>query len=305
MDELLPERVKDFLNYLKVIKNKSCNTTDGYEVDLRMFFRWYKLDKGLVSEDIKFENIDISDIADNQIQSIILQDLYDFVFYLQNERHNDEASRARKVASLKSFFEYLEIKVKMIKENPSKELETPDIKRREPIYLNLDECKRLLEAIQDGSVRSKRNYCMVIILLNQGLRVSELLNLKVEDIINNKKLRIIGKGSEERFSPLNDTTREVIKEYIDFEGIVEGRLFKITKEQVNNVIKKYCKIAKIDKHVTAHKLRHTLATFSLKETNNLRYVQKMLGHKNISNTQIYTHINDEEMERYANKVQIK
>jgi len=300
----LPERVEDFLKYLKGIKNKSQNTIDGYEVDLRMFFRWYKLDKGLVNKDIKFENINISDITDNQIQSITLQDLYNFVYYLQNERKNSEKSRARKIASLKSFFHYLKTKVKIIEEDVSIELETPDIKKREPVYLTLEECDRLLEAIQDGSAKSKRNYCIVIILLNHGLRVSELLNLKVEDIINNKKIRIIGKGNNERVIPLNDTTRETIKEYIDFENIVEGKLFKITKEQVNNVIKEYCKIAKIDKHITAHKLRHSAATFSLKETNNLRYVQKMLGHKNISATQIYTHIDDEEMEKYANTVQI-
>ncbi|MBY6842873.1 tyrosine-type recombinase/integrase [Clostridium botulinum] len=301
----LPKKVEDFLNYLKVIKNKSQNTIEGYEVDLRMFFRFYKLDKGLVSKNIKFENIDISDIADNHIKSITLQDLYNFVYYLQNERKNTEKSRARKIASLKSFFRFLQGKVKIIKENPALELESPKISKRNPVYLTLDECKRLLEAIQDGSARSKRNYCMVIIILNHGFRVSELLNLKVEDIINDKKIRTIGKGNNERCIPLNDATREIIKEYIDFENITKGKLFKITKEQVNNVIKEYCKIAKIDKHITAHKLRHSAATFSLKETNNLRYVQKMLGHKNISATQIYTHINDEEMEKYANKVQIK
>ncbi|WP_125154535.1 tyrosine-type recombinase/integrase [Clostridium rectalis] len=300
----LPKRVEDFLNYLKVIKNKSQNTIDGYEVDLRMFFRFYKIDKGLVSKDIKFSSVDISDITDNHIKSIILQDLYNFMYFLQNERHNSEKSRGRKIASLKSFFNYLETKANLIKENPTKELETPDIKRREPVYLTLEECSKLLNAIQDGSINSKRNYCMIIIMLNHGLRVSELLNLKVEDI-NNEKIRVIGKGSKIRFMYLNNTTREAIRSYFCFEDIKSGKMFNITKEQVNNVIKGYSKKAKINKHVTAHTLRHTSATINLKQTKDLRYVQEFLGHSNLSTTQIYVHVLDEDKKKYANKVQIR
>lgn len=299
----LPERVKGFLKYLKGIKNKSQNTIDGYEIDLRMFFRWYKLDKKLVSEDIKFQSIDISDITDNQIQSITLQDLFNFMYYLQNERNNGEISRARKAATLKSFFHYLKTKAKIIEEDISIELETPDIKRREPVYLTLEECSRLLEVIQDGSVKGKRNYCMVIILLNHGLRVSELLNLKVEDI-NNERISIIGKGSKQRFIYLNNITREAIRNYFSFDDVKEGKMFNITQEQVNNVIKGYCKKANINKHVTAHTLRHTSATINLKQTKDLRYVQEFLGHSNLSTTQIYTHVLDEDKKKYANEVQI-
>ncbi|HID0768093.1 TPA: tyrosine-type recombinase/integrase [Clostridium botulinum] len=300
----LPERVKGFFKYLKGIKNKSQNTIEGYEVDLRMFFRWYKLDKGLVSENIKFQNIDISDITDSQIQSITLQDLYNFVYYLQNERKNSEKSRARKIASLKSFFHYLKTKAKIIEEDISIELETPDIKKREPVYLTLEECNKLLEVIRDGSARSKRNYCIVMVLLNHGLRVSELLNLKVEDIVNNEKLKIIGKGDKQRYLYLNNVTREAILAYIKDEGIAEGKLFNISDTQVNNVIKGYCKTANINKPITAHKLRHTFATVNLKQTKDLRYVQEALGHSNISTTQIYTHVLDEDKKKYANEVQI-
>lgn len=300
----LPKRVEDFLKYLKGIKNKSDNTISGYEIDLKMFFRWYKLDRGLVSKDIKFSNIDISDITDIQIQSITLQDLYNFVYYLQNERKNSEKSRARKIATLKSFFHYLTTKTGIIDNDISIELETPDVKRREPVYLTLDESKRLLESIQDGKLHSERNYCMIAILLNHGLRVSELLNLKIEDIINNERIRIVGKGNKERFIYLNDITRKAIIDYIEYEGIIEGKLFEISDVQVNNVIKEYCKIAKIDKPITAHKLRHTSATINLKQTKNLRYVQEILGHSNISTTQIYTHILDEDKKKYANEVQI-
>ncbi|HDK7176547.1 TPA: tyrosine-type recombinase/integrase [Clostridium botulinum] len=300
----LPKRVEDFFNYLKVIKNKSKNTIDGYEVDLRMFFRFYKINKGLVSKDINFQNIDISDIADNHIKSIVLEDLYNFMYFLQNERHNSEKSRARKIASLKSFFNYLETKVKLIKENPTRELETPDIKKREPVYLTLDECKRLLEVVQDGSLKNKRNYCMIVILLNHGLRVSELLNLKVEDIIDDEELKIVGKGNKERFIYLNNITREAIRDYLNFQSITERKLFEISDTQVNNVIKEYCKIAKIDKPITAHKLRHTQATINLKKTKDLRYVQETLGHSNIATTQIYTHVLDEDKKKYANEVQI-
>ncbi len=133
----LPERVEDFLKYLRGIKNKSQNTIEGYEVDLRMFFRWYKLDKGLVNKDIKFQNINISDIKDTHIKSVTLQDLYNFVYYLQNERKNSEKSRARKIASLKSFFHYLRTKAKIIEEDVSIELETPDIKKKRTCIFNL------------------------------------------------------------------------------------------------------------------------------------------------------------------------
>ncbi|EQC1535512.1 tyrosine-type recombinase/integrase [Clostridium botulinum] len=299
-----PERVKDFLNYLKVIKNKSKNTIEGYKVDLRMFFRWYKLEKGMVSKDIKFQSIDISDITDNQIQSITLQDLYNFVFYLQNERHNSETSRARKVATLKSFFNYLETKAKLIKENPTKELESPKIKKTQPIFLTAEECKRLLNATKDGSLKEKRNCCMIAILLNCGLRISEILDLKMKDISKDQIRIESGKGNEERFLYVNNLTREAIREYIDYEDITDGKLFNISDTQANNVIKKYCKIANINKDITAHKLRHSFATISAKESKDIRYVQKALGHKSIRTTQEYTHVLDEDMKKYANEIEI-
>ncbi|BAO05018.1 tyrosine recombinase XerC [Clostridium botulinum B str. Osaka05] len=300
----LPERVKDFLKYLKGIKNKSQNTIDGYEIDLRMFFRWYKLDKGLVSEDIKFQNIDIADITDNYIKSITLQDLFNFMYYLQNERNNGETSRARKVATLKSFFGFLEKKIKLIKENPARELETPKISKTRPVYLTIEECQRLLDAVKDGSIREKRNYCIMIILLNCGLRISELLNLNLKDIQEDILRVESGKGNKERFVCLNDITREAIRDYIKYEGITEGRMFNISDTQANNVIKKYSKIADIDKDVTAHKLRHTFASINMKKTQNMRYIQEALGHEHLTATQIYTHVLDEDKKKYANEVQI-
>ncbi|NFH40790.1 tyrosine-type recombinase/integrase [Clostridium sporogenes] len=300
----LPKRVEDFLNYLKVIKNKSQNTIEGYEVDLRMFFRFYKLDKGLVSNDIKFQNINISDIVDNQIQSITLQDLYNFMYFLQNKRHNSEKSRARKIASLKSFFNYLETKAKLIKENPTRELETPKINKTRPIYLTMEESRRILNATKDGGIREKRNYCMMVIMLNCGLRISEILDLKIEDL-SEDTLRIeAGKGGEERFVYINDIVRRAVSDYIEEEGIIRGKMFNITDNQANNVIKKCCKIANIDKDITAHKLRHTFASITMKKTKDMRHVQETLGHKNLSSTQIYTHVLDEDKKKYANEVQI-
>ncbi|HCL4455183.1 TPA: tyrosine-type recombinase/integrase [Clostridium botulinum] len=300
----LPERVQDFLRYLKGIKNKSQNTIDGYEIDLRMFFRWYKLDKGLVSEDIKFQNIDISDIKDNHIKSITLQDLYNFVFYLQNERHNSEKSRARKIASLKSFFNYLETKAKLIKDNPTRELETPKINKTRPVYLTMEECKKILNATKDGRIREKRNRCMMVIVLNCGLRISEVLNLKLEDISEDTLKIEAGKGGEERFVYINDIVREAVKDYIEEEGIIRGKMFNITQEQANNVIKDYCKRANVNKNITAHKLRHTFASITMKKTKDMKYIQETLGHKNLSSTQIYVHVLDEDKKKYANEVQI-
>ncbi|MBD5589365.1 tyrosine-type recombinase/integrase [Clostridium botulinum] len=300
----LPEKVKGFLKYLKGIKNKSQNTIDGYEIDLRMFFRWYKLDRGLVSEDTKFQSIDISDITDNHIKSISLQDLYNFVYYLQNERKNTEKSRARKIATLKSFFNYLETKVKVIKENPTRELETPKINKNRPIYLTMEECKKILNATKDGRIREKRNYCMMVIVLNCGLRINEILNLKLEDISEDTLKIEAGKGGEERFVYINDIVREAVKDYIEEEGIIRGKMFNITKEQANNVIKDYCKKANINKNITSHKLRHTFASITMKKTKDMKYIQETLGHKNLSSTQIYVHVLDEDKKKYANEVQI-
>ena len=144
-NESLPQIVVDFLNYLETIRGKSTNTLDAYKVDLTMFFRFLKLYRDEVSDkNTEFEDIIINDIDNAFIKKIRLSELYAFMSFLEKYRNNSAYARARKVATLKSFFKYLQNKVKIIDENPTLELESPKINKRHPIYLNLDESIKLL-----------------------------------------------------------------------------------------------------------------------------------------------------------------
>ena len=176
-DSKLPQQLNNFLNYLTTVKERSPNTTSAYKVDLVMFFRFLKLYKTKLPKDIEFEEIDISDIDDKFIRDIHLTDLYSFMAFLDNYRDNGSYAKARKVATLKSFFKFLYSKVKILDENPAMELESPKIKKRNPTYLSLEESKRLLSSI-DGTNKA-RDYCIITLFLNCGMRLSELVNIDI------------------------------------------------------------------------------------------------------------------------------
>ena len=211
-DTNLPQRLNDFLNYLRTIKGKSENTIESYKLDLIMFFRFLKLYKGMVSEEIEFNDIKIKDINDEDISSVSLGDLFAFISFVENYRNNGNYAKARKVATLKSFFRFLQGKVKIIKENPAMELESPKIRKRNPVYLTLDESKRLLSTI-DGKFK-ERDLCIVTIFLNCGLRLSELCGINISDI-KNDVLTVIGKGNKERTVYLNKACIKSINNYLN------------------------------------------------------------------------------------------
>ena len=259
-----PKRVIEFLNYLENVKGKSLNTIKGYSVDLGLFFKFLKVYKGLENniELEKIEEVEISDLGDNFIKDITLSDIYAFLAFLEKVRNNSAYARARKVATLKSFFKFLNSKIKLIDENPTVELESPKINKRHPVYLTLDQ---------------------------------------------SITLTIIGKGNKERTVYLNEASIAAIENYLknrnDSKATEEAKKYlflsskyrPINKRSVEILVKKHIENAGFkDQKYTPHKLRHTAATLMYKYGNvDIRSLQNILGHENISTTQIYTHVDDE------------
>lgn len=303
----LPPLVVDFLNYLETIKGKSKNTISGYKIDLSIFFRFLKVYKGYpIQEGLEFEQIPINDIDASFINSIKLTDLYAYLSYAEKQRHNGTYARARKVAALRSFFKYLHSKAKVIKDNPTLELESPQISKRHPIYLTLDQSLDLLSSLDKDNKNYKRDYCILTLFLNCGMRLSELCSIQL-DKIKDDTLTIIGKGNKERTVYLNEACIHAINDYLAVRDdskawdddkkylFLSSRNTPINKRTVELLVKKHIKNAGIvNGKYTPHKLRHTAATLMYKHGNvDIRSLQSILGHENISTTQIYTHVDED------------
>jgi site-specific recombinase XerD len=304
----IPERLTEFLNYLSVIKGKSINTIDGYRIDLTMLFRFLKAYKGLSSNNVEFEEIIINDIDDDFIKHIRLADIYAFLSFIEKQRNNSAYARARKVAAIRSFFKYLNNKTKILNENPAADLETPKINKRNPVYLTLEESKGLIHSVDETHKHYKRDLCIITLFLNCGLRLSELCSINISKI-KEDTLTIIGKGNKERTVYLNKACLKTIADYISERNKIEileshkdalfisERKSRLNKRTVEKIVKKYIGESGLDKEkYTPHKLRHTAATLMYKHGKvDIRSLQKILGHENISTTQIYTHVDDENL----------
>ena len=310
----LPNFVKDFLIYMQNIKNRSKSTIREYHYDLRDLFRFlklYKIDK------IKFDNItdelidktDIVNLNNDFIRKIELTDLYEYLNYLSNMRSDKPATRARKIAAIKSFFNYVTFKQKLLDKNPAVELETPKLGKRLPKYLSLDESVALLHSI-DGK-NEKRDTCIITLFLNCGLRLSELVAINFKDI-KGDVLNVIGKGDKERSIYLNESCRKALKEYIavrpkdvkDHDALfISERGTRIGRRTVEMMVKKYITLAGLDpKKYSPHKLRHTAATLMHKYGGvDIRSLQQILGHESVSTTEIYTHVDSEQVKEALEK----
>jgi len=301
----LPKFLRDFLIYLTTITGKSQRTRKEYEYDLILFMRFLKA----IEEDISLDRlhtIDISEFTIDQIKEVSLEDLYLFMEYCEVQRGNSSAARARKVATLKAFFKYLKGKRRLIDENPAEHLETPKIGRRQPIYLNYNEAKDFIGAIQTQSY-SARDECMMVFFLNLGIRVSELCSLNT-DSINGRMLTVIGKGNKERHVYLNDACMNALEKYLEerhaYKGEGKEPLFtsqkgtRFARQSIARIVKVINANSPSPKEkLTPHKLRHTSATMMYKSGADIRTLQHILGHSSVATTQIYTHIEDEQIQQ--------
>ena len=300
----LPKILKDFLIYLTTITGKSPRTRKEYEYDLVLFLRFLKGVEQDMAPDF-IHTIDISDVTAEWIGQLSLEDLYLFMEYCEVKRGNSAAARARKVATLKAFFKYLKGKRRLITENPAEQLETPKIGKRSPIYMNMNEAQAFLQAVEQQQY-SARDYCMMVFFLNLGIRVSELCSLNV-DSIQNGNVNVIGKGNKERSVYLNDACKTALEAYIEERHTYKGEgpepLFisqkgtRFARQTVAKIVKKINAQSELSKdRLTPHKLRHTSATMMYKAGADIRSLQHILGHSSVATTQIYTHIEDEQIQ---------
>lgn len=303
----LPILLKEFLQHIYVVKNKSTLTVEEYCLDNKLFLKFLKREKGLVPSSVTVEEVDIRDIDIEFIKNITLLDAYTFLTYCKNERDNDAASRARKVSSIRAFFKYLTVQRKLLKENPMEELETPKLKKSKPKYLTLDESLKLLDCV-DGKFK-ERDYCILVLFLNCGLRLSELVSINYNDIRDNGTLNITGKGNKERTIYLNNACLEAIKNYMAVRPVdnvrdkdalfLSARLQRISPKTVQHIVYENLEKAGLEgRGLSVHKLRHTAATLMYQYGNvDVLVLKDILGHENLGTTEIYTHIVDEQLKK--------
>lgn len=314
-----PEFLNDFLAYSSTILNKSENTIKEYNYDLSHFLKYiifkYKLTDIKDEEFIK--NIKINDLDIQVLEKISLPDIHSFLAYLRTCYSSKPATLARKTASIKVFFKYMCNKTKKLSHNPAQDLETPKLGKRLPKYLTLEQSKELLQAAATNSDNhgnhdnSERNFAMITILLNCGLRLQELININISDIdFENNKLNVIGKGNKERTIYLNNACMNAINKYLEVRPkdsvkfnsrdalFLSEQKQRIGRRTVQYIVKNELKNAGIEKAdiYSVHKLRHTAATLMYKYGNvDIRALQELLGHESISTTQIYTHVDNDQV----------
>ncbi len=315
-----PDIIREFLVYHETIKGHSNKTVDEYFLDLRTLFRFLKMKKGLVPAGTPFEEIQIRDIDLEFVKSVTLPDIYDYLAYLARNRarniHSDHTryglsatSRARKIATIRSYFSYLTVKTKLLEKNPVADLDSPKAKKTLPRYLSLDESKKLLTSV-DGS-HKERDYCIITLFLNCGLRISELAGIDIADV-RADSLRILGKGGKERIVFLNDACAGAINDYLlarrDIKAIDKRALFisarktRLTKSTIHNLVKNHLAAAGLDaSKYSSHKLRHTAATLMLRSGVDVRTLLELLGHEHLNTTQIYTHVESDSLRDAAQR----
>lgn len=313
-----PPILRDFLAYHETIQGHSKKTVDEYFLDLRTFFRYIKIEKGRVPRATPLDEIPISDVDLALIRSVTLTDIYAFLSFLSRDRAkhaNDPnsryglevSSRARKVATIRSFYKYLVIKAKLLEESPIQELDSPKIRQTLPRYLTLDESIQLLESI-DGE-NAERDFCIITLFLNCGLRISELVGLNLTDV-REDRLRVLGKGNKERIVYLNAACQAAIEDWLvvrsqsgaadPYALFITRKHTRITKAGVHYMLKQRFTAAGLDSSkYSAHKLRHTAATLMLQSGVDVRTLQEVLGHEHLNTTQIYTHVDNEALQNAA------
>lgn len=306
-----PEILKSFLIYIESIQGKSKNTSEEYFYDLRTFFRYLKLYFNKVEKYIDFNEIDIMDVNIELIKKVDLNLVYEYMNFLNRNKGNSTASRARKIASLRSYFKYLTNKKNLLEENPIAELESIKIKKSNPKNLTIDDSLALLAGISGKN--SIRDYCIITLFLNCGLRLSELVSINLIDV-RNDTLIITGKGNKERTVYLNDACMNAIRNYLEIRKPIKTDVFneqalflssrnkRISRRMVQQIVENnITKLGLDPRKYTTHKLRHTAATLMYQSGVDIRALQEILGHEHLSTTEIYTHVDNEQIREAAER----
>ena len=312
-----PQVLREFLVHHETIKGQSQLTISEYYLDLRMFLRFMKLMRNDMPMSTDFETISIKDVDIKFLSEIDTSDIFDFLSYLANDRPNPDApgsnagispsARARKLSAIKSFYKYLTVRTKQLQENPVADLEYPKLRKSLPKYLTLEQSAALLQAVSGQN--QVRDYAILMLFLNCGIRRSELVGLNLTDVYEDR-IRVVGKGNKERFVYFGSACRKAIDTYLiernqlvltDNKALFGSRNGnRISVEAVHRLVKKAFLQAGLDStQFSAHKLRHTAATMMLSGGVDVKTVQEVLGHENLNTTQIYTHIENTELKLAA------
>lgn len=309
-----PQILRDFLTYHENIKGQSPRTISEYYLDLRMFLRFIRLMRNDMPLNTPLEDIPIKDIDLKFIETITTSEIFDFLSYLANDRAInpdspapdygiEPSARARKLSAIKSFYKYLTVRTKQLTENPVADLEYPKLRKSLPKYLTFSQSSALLQAVSGQN--QKRDYAILMLFLNCGIRRSELVGLNLSDVYEDR-IRVLGKGNKERFVYFGSACRKAIDAYLPLrhkQVLSDNRaLFgsrdsnRISVTAVHRLVKKALLQAGLDAtQYSAHKLRHTAATMMLSGGVDVKTVQEVLGHENLNTTQIYTHIENTEL----------
>lgn len=316
--EVLPPLLSEFFDYFTAVRGRSPLTVREYRYDLVLFFRFLLRRRGLADRSAPLEQIGVGAVDLDLLRSVTLNDLYAYMTWLGVERKGSPAMRARKVASLKAFFRYLKTRRQLVDTDPTQELESPRQVRRLPRHLDLSESRQLLQASApaDGTDESSgarrresiRNYCILTLFLNCGLRLSELCSIDLAQL-REETLTVLGKGAKERTLYLNGACQEALRDWLEVRPAYVGRsreskaLFlgrgghRLQPKTVQGIVKRLLREAGLDPaRYSTHKLRHTAATLMYKYGKvDIRALQRILGHASIATTEIYTHTDDEQL----------
>lgn len=312
LEEFSPD-VQQFAIYKRTIQGCSEKTVNEYMLDLRTFFRYLlAVERKIDIESEDFINIDVTSIDAKYLSKVKTEQIYEFLFYTGDTRKNMWSAKARKLSAIKGIYKFFTVKRNYFEENPAINIESPKPKKALPKFLTLEESIMLLQAILDDpeSNTKERDYCIVTLFLNCGMRLSELCGINLNDIDRElRSLRVLGKGNKERIIYLNESCRNVLHDYLEirlspkYENVQTKALFlsrlnkRISTKTVQWMVYKYLDLAGLEaKHYSVHKLRHTAATLMYQSGNvDVRVLKDILGHEQLNTTQIYTHVSNENM----------
>ena len=309
-----PVILDDYLNYLLTIKGRSNLTVKEYYYDLKRFLKFIIMRKKLFGYNLNSDINEVSILSINKrdILDIDITDLHAYISYCDSYYNDSTKTKARKISTIKSWFKYLHNTVELIDKNPSEKLELPKLQKRNPVYLTLSESEKVINAIklEENEFNRARDLCIILIFLTCGLRISELTGINIESI-KDDKLNVIGKGNKERTVFLNENCLYAIKCYLKLRPItpdttalfISSHKKRISNRSIQIRLKKYIQLAGLDPNIyTPHKLRHTAATLMYKYGDvDIRTIQSILGHTSVATTQIYTHLDDDDIKKGISK----